>query len=206
MQSIGYNALWTGASSTIVLAGSLQFLMTSFFGGGVSISAIILLSLLLNSRHMFYGLSFIQKFNSFGPASKWFLIYSLTDESYSLHCSYKQKEGINEKAAFILTSAFVVIYWVFFSVIGAYAGSLITFDTTGIDFSLTALFATILVDQMRTEKNITPVVIAVISSMVSILVFGTDSFILPSLLITIAALLVFRKLLEPTAEIQEVQE
>ena len=197
MQSSGYNALWSGACSTFVLAGSLQFLMVSFFGGGFSLLTIIILSLLLNSRHIFYGLSFIDKFRSFGGAAKWFLIFTLADESYSLHCSYRQEEGVDEKWAYVTTAGLVMLYWVCFSVLGGVAGSLITFSTQGIDFSLTALFAVILLDQMREAESKLPVLVALVSSLLSIAVFGPGNFILPSLLATIAALLLLRGRLEP---------
>ncbi len=198
MQSAGYNAVWSGACSGIVLAGSLQFLMVSFFGGGFSIVTIVVLSLLLNSRHIFYGLSFIDKFRSFGKAAKWFLILTLADENYSLHCSYKQEEGVSERGAYVLTAALVAFYWIAFSVLGGIAGSLITFNTEGIDFSLTALFTVILIDQMRGAKSKLPVLAAILSSVVCIIIFGSANFILPSLLITMAAMLLLRRRLEPT--------
>lgn len=110
MQQAGYNFLWSGACSLFVLAGSLQFLMVTFFAGGVSLATVAVLALLLNSRHIFYGLSFIDKFRSFGPW-RWFLIYSLCDENYSLHCSHDFGPDVNEKWAYVLTAAFVTFYW-----------------------------------------------------------------------------------------------
>ena len=96
MQNCGYNFVWTGACSIFVLAGSLQYLMVTFFAGGVSLLTVAIMSLLLNNRHIFYGLSFIEKFRTFGPW-KYFLIYSLTDENYSLHCSHHFESDVNEK-------------------------------------------------------------------------------------------------------------
>ena len=148
MQQAGYNFLWSGACSLFVLAGSLQFLMVTFFAGGVSLATVAVLALLLNSRHIFYGLSFIDKFRSFGPW-RWFLIYSLCDENYSLHCSHDFAPDVNEKWAYVLTAALVMFYWVTLSMLGGLVGSLIPFDTTGIDFALTALFTVIVVDQLR---------------------------------------------------------
>ena len=142
MQQAGYNFLWSGACSLFVLAGSLQFLMVTFFAGGMSLATVAVLALLLNSRHIFYGLSFIDKFRSFGPW-RWFLIYSLCDENYSLHCSHDFGPDVNEKWAYVLTAAFVTFYWVALSMLGGLVGSLIPFDTTGIDFALTALFTVI---------------------------------------------------------------
>ena len=90
MQQAGYNFLWSGACSLFVLAGSLQFLMVTFFAGGVSLATVAVLALLLNSRHIFYGLSFIDKFRSFGPW-RWFLIYSLCDENYALLARFRPR-------------------------------------------------------------------------------------------------------------------
>ena len=163
MQQAGYNFLWSGACSLFVLAGSLQFLMVTFFAGGVSLATVAVLALLLNSRHIFYGLSFIDKFRSFGPW-RWFLIYSLCDENYSLHCSHDFGPDVNEKWAYVLTAALVTFYWVTLSMLGGLVGSLIPFDTTGIDFALTALFTVIVVDQLRGARTRIPAAVAAVST------------------------------------------
>ena len=196
MQQAGYNFLWSGACSLFVLAGSLQFLMVTFFAGGVSLATVAVLALLLNSRHIFYGLSFIDKFRSFGPW-RWFLIYSLCDENYSLHCSHDFGPDVNEKWAYVLTAALVTFYWVALSMLGGLVGSLITFDTTGIDFALTALFTVIVVDQLRGARTRIPAVVAAVSSIGALLLLGPDKFLLPSLLVTVAALTLLRPVLAP---------
>lgn len=203
MQNAGYNFLWTGACSLFVLAGSLQFLMVSFFAEGTPLATVSVMSLLLNSRHVFYGLSFVEKFRSFGPW-RWFLIYSLCDENYSLHCAYRPEEGVIEKWAYVLTAALVTFYWLVLSMLGTLIGNLITFDTTGIDFALTALFVVILLDQLRDAGTKLPAGIALLSSSVCILLFGAANFILPSLLLTVAALTVLRPRLEPKLAETEV--
>ena len=191
MQSAGYNFLWTGACSLFVFAGSLQFLMVTFFAGGVSLITVAVMALLLNSRHIFYGLPFIEKFREFG-GWKYFLIYSLADENFSLHCSHSFGEDVNEKWAYVLTAAFTVSYWFVLSILGALIGSLIPFDTTGIDFALTALFITILLDMLKDAGSILPAIIAFASSIVCLVLIGADSFILPSLLVTVAVLIILR--------------
>ncbi|MDO5111623.1 MAG: AzlC family ABC transporter permease [Clostridia bacterium] len=202
MQNAGYDFIWTGACSIFVLAGSLQFLMITFFAGGVSLITVAVMALLLNSRHIFYGLSFIEKFRSFG-AWRFFLIYSLTDENYSLHCAYKHEDGINEKYAYVFSAALTVFYWIALSMLGALIGSFIPFDIAGIDFALTALFIVILLDQMKGAPNRLPAVIAFASSVVCILIFGADSFILPSLIITVALLTLLRSRIEAPRQEQE---
>ena len=185
MQQAGYNFLWSGACSLFVT------------GAVVTMWVIVaVLALLLNSRHIFYGLSFIDKFRSFGPW-RWFLIYSLCDENYSLHCSHDFGPDVNEKWAYVLTAAFVTFYWVALSMLGGLVGSLIPFDTTGIDFALTALFTVIVVDQLRGARTRIPAVVAAVSSIGALLLLGPDRFLLPSLLVTVAALTLLRPVLEP---------
>lgn len=196
MESAGYNFIWTGACSLFVLAGSLQYLMVSFFAGGVSLATVAVMALMVNSRHIFYGLSFIEKFRSFG-LWKYFLIFSLTDENYSLHCSHNFPDDINEKWAYVVTAALPWLYWVVLSIAGALIGTLIPFDTTGIDFALTALFIVILIEQMKGADNRLPALLAFASSIVCLFFFGPSNFILPSLLITVALLTILRARIEP---------
>ena len=191
MQNAGYNALWTGATCLFVFAGSLQFLMISFFTGSISYVTVAVMALLVNSRHIFYGISLIEKFRNFG-LWKYYLIYSLTDENYSLHCSAKMEEGMDEKWTYIFTATLTLLYWTVSCVLGSLIGTLITIDMTGVDFALTALFVTILLDQLKDAVSRLPAVVAMFSSIICLLIFGPDNFILPSLIITVAALTVLR--------------
>jgi len=194
MVSAGYNFIWTGATSIIVLAGSLQFLMVSFFAGGVSIGTIIVMALLLNSRHIFYGIPFIEKFRKF-KGWKYYLIYTLADEIFSLHCSHDFGPDVDEKKAYICTAFVVSQYWIIMTIIGALIGSLIKFDTSGIDFAMTALFIVILLDQLKDAPVKLPAAIAFVSSLACLIIIGADSFILPSLLITVAVLIVMKNII-----------
>jgi len=192
MTNIGYNAIWTALCSLFVFAGSLQMLMVSFLANTVPLLTVVVMAFLLNSRHIFYGLSFIEKFRTYGPW-RWFLIYGMADESYSLICSYTPEENADEKTVHILSVSLIWLYWIAFSAMGALVGQLITFDTTGIDFALTALFVVILVEQLKGSANRWPAVTAIVSGIVCILIFGAGNFLLPSLLLTVAALLALRK-------------
>ena len=184
MQQAGYNFLWSGACSLFVLAGSLQFLMVTFFAGGVSLATVAVLALLLNSRHIFYGLSFIDKFRSFGPW-RWFLIYSLCDENYSLHCSHDFGPDVNEKWAYVLTAAFVTFYWVALSMLG-------------IDPSMQYIIkGGIILAACSLDMRKYPAVVAAVSSIGALLLLGPDKFLLPSLLVTVAALTLLRPVLAP---------
>lgn len=199
MSAAGYNFLWSAAASLFVYAGSLQMLMISFFQSDMSILTIAVTALLLNSRHMFYGLSFIEKFRSYG-GWKWFLIYGMPDESYSLLCSYVPRKGVEEKWVHIFSTGLIWLYWIAFSVLGGLVGQLITFDTTGIDFALTALFIVILLDQIKSTGMKLPALIGGVSSVLCIIILGRDNFLLPSLAVTVLVLLLLRNKLEGGAE------
>ncbi|MDO5444890.1 MAG: AzlC family ABC transporter permease [Eubacteriales bacterium] len=193
MQSTGRSILCTGACSLFVFAGSLQFLMVEFFAGGTTLLSVVILSLLLNSRHIFYGLPFIEKWREYGPA-RLFLIYALPDEAFSLHCSNDFDDG-NEKDkkwTYIFDALLILLYWVVLSVVGAVAGSFIHFDTSGIDFALTALFIVILIDQIKSSPSVFPAVTAAVSSIVWLLILGPSGFILPSLLTTVSVLILLK--------------
>lgn len=195
MLEAGYGFLWSAGCSAIVFAGSLQMLMVSFLAGGVPILTVAVTALLLNSRHIFYGISFIEKFRDYGPW-KYFLIFSLADENYSLLCSPNDMEGTDERLVNIYSSLLVYGYWIVFSALGGICGRFITFDTTGIDFALTALFTVILIEQLKGTKSKLPAVMAAVCAVLCILIFGASNFLLPSLTATVAVLMLLRPMFE----------
>lgn len=196
MSSVGYNFLWAGLTSLIVYAGSLQFLMVSFFTDETSLVTVAVMALLLNSRHLFYGLSFIETFRTYGPW-KYFLIYGMSDESYTLLCSYKDREGVSEKWVHIFSTALLMFYWSSFSALGGLIGTWIPFDTTGIDFALTALFTVIFIEQIKDSPTSFPGVVAIVSSVLCLLLLGPEHFLLPSLTLSVAVFILMRSTLEP---------
>ena len=200
MANLGYNFLWSALSSLVVYAGSLQMLMVSFLMNNVPIITILVTSLLLNSRHIFYGISFVDKFKDYG-FWKGFLIYSMSDENYSLLCSYEAQEGMDEKWVHIFSAGLIWFYWAVFSGLGGLIGGLITFNTTGIDFALTALFVVILIEQIKGAASRLPVVIGSLSSVLWLLAVGPDRFLLPSLLSTVAVLICFKKKISNSGEV-----
>lgn len=195
MSKVGYNFAWSFFSSIFVYAGSLQMMMVSFLSEGLPLVTVAITALLLNSRHIFYGLSFVEKFRAFG-VWKYFLIYGMSDESYSLLCSYRETKGVDEKWVHIFSTALIFTYWAVFSALGGLVGQLLTFDTTGIDFALTALFVVILVEQLKGASSRSPAVVAAVSAVLCLLILGPDKFLLPSLLLTVAALIALRTSIE----------
>ena len=194
LQEAGYSFWWALLSSGIVYAGSIQFVLVEFLSGGTGLLTVAVMTLLINSRHAFYGLSFVEKFRKMKTYP--YMIFSLTDETYSLLCSLKVPEGIDEKKAMFLIALFDQLYWVAGSILGAALGQVLPFDMTGIDFAMTALFVTIFVDQWREAKSHLPAIVGLCSAAVCLLIFGGSNFILPSLIITVGILMALKGRLE----------
>lgn len=194
LQEAGYSFWWALLASTIIYAGSIQFVLVSFLGGGTSLPVVAVMTLLINSRHAFYGLSFVEKFRQMKTYP--YMVFSLTDETYSLLCSTTVPEGMDEKKAFFLISLFDQCYWITGSVLGGALGEILPFDMTGIDFAMTALFVTIFIDQWRSAKSHLPALIGLCSGVICLLIFGGSNFILPSLLITVTLLMALQNPIE----------
>ncbi|MDE5984949.1 MAG: AzlC family ABC transporter permease [Eubacterium sp.] len=186
----GYNFMWAIFISLLVYAGSGQFLLVSLLSSAAAVPTVAFMTLFINSRHMFYGLSFIEKFKKGGWRYP-FMIFSLTDETYSVNTSFSTvPDNVDEIKARYLIGLFDHVYWILGSVIGSLAGQLIPIDFTGIDFSMTALFVVIFVDLMFEQKGRRKLVglTGIICAILCLIVFGAENFMLPTFVITIAVL------------------
>lgn len=191
----GYNLLWAILMSIVVYAGSMQFIAINLLTGGAGFIEIALMTLFVNIRHLFYGLSFIDKFKDMGK-KKTYMIYSLTDETYSLLCSVKAPEGVNNNLFLFCISFLNQMYWIIGTIIGSALGSLIKFNTKGIDFAMTALFVVIFIDQWSSYKTHIPVIIGILSTIASLLIFGPNNLVLPSMILIVINLMIFSKQIE----------
>ncbi len=198
LNQAGYTWQWALLISTLVYAGSMQFVLVSFLAAGTALPTVALMTLLVNFRHVFYGLSFLSAFKKMGK-KYYYMIFSLTDETYSVLCNCKYPKGVNRKDANFCIALFNQCYWVLGSVLGALIGQILPFDTAGIEFSMTALFLVIFMDQWKTYKNHLPALIGLGISAVSLVVFGMDNFLLPALLVTVLVLLLMKPVLQKQA-------
>ncbi|MFR9190563.1 MAG: AzlC family ABC transporter permease [Anaerotruncus massiliensis (ex Togo et al. 2019)] len=155
LQKAGYNALWAFRCSLTVYAGSMQFVLVELLTSWVGLAQTAVVTLAVQARHAFYGLSLIDKFKGLGK-KKPYLIFALTDETYSLLCSVKTPEGCDRGKFYLLISALNQSYWIVGGVLGATIGELVPFNSTGIDFAMTALFIVIFVEQWLTAKSHIP--------------------------------------------------
>lgn len=192
MQQNGFGILWTLAMSLFIYAGSMQYVGVSLLTGGVSLFTAAMATLVVNARHLFYGISMIDAYKGTGK-KKPYLIFALTDETYSLVSREQLPEGISRVTYFFLVSLFDQCYWVTGSVLGALAGSLIPMNFEGIDFALTALFVTIFVEQWLSSKNHVPAIVGVAAAVLCLMVFGADSFLIPTMILIAAVLIMTRK-------------
>ena len=191
LQEAGFGLPWAFASSLLIYAGSMQFLLPSLLISG-SWLEIAVMTVLVNGRHLFYGLSFIEKFKQMGK-SYFYMIFSLTDETYSVLCSLTDiPKDVNEKRASLLIALFDHLYWILGSVIGALVGQYITFNSRGIDFSMTALFIVIFLDQWNGSKNHIPALLGLGVGMGALLLLGAEHFLLPALILTVCVLILLR--------------
>lgn len=192
LQDAGYHCVWALFMSVFVYAGSMQFVLVTLLSGAQSLLQTFLMTLFINGRHVFYGLSFLEKFRKMGKAYP-YMVCSLTDETYSVLCDLKVPEGLDEKKVSFLISLFDQLYWVIGSVAGGLLGRWMPFDTKGIDFSMTALFIVIVVNQWMENKEHFSALTGFLTSLLMLVLLGPDHFLLPALVLSMMLLIVFRK-------------
>lgn len=195
MQSKGFSFIWAVLMSLLIYAGSMQFVAINFLTGGTGIISIIMLTLMVNIRHVFYGLAMLTKFRDIGK-KKPYLIFALTDETFSLLCSAEPPQNVN-KNWFLFWIAFLdQIYWITGTALGGILGSILPFNTKGIDFAMTALFVVIFVEQWKSSKNHIPALTGLIGSALCLAIFGASNFILPAMILIVIIMTVCRGRLE----------
>lgn len=191
LNSAGYNAGWALTMSVFVFAGSMQFVAVGLLSGPINFLNVLLLTLTVNARHVTYGISMLKKFRQTGKF-KPYLIFALTDETYSLLCSVDPPENVDKGKFYFAISILNHSYWISGGVIGALLGSLVTFNTTGIDFVLTALFVVILIGQWESTKQHLPTFLGIGITLLCLWIFGSEYFLIPSLIAMISLLILLR--------------
>lgn len=198
LQRIGYNVLWAFFMSLTIYAGSGQYLGVSLLAAGASLTQVAFLTLMINFRHLVYGLSLLEKFRGMGKR-KFYMIFSLTDETYALLSSAKAPEGVDEHDFYFAVAMLDHSYWILGSILGSVLGSALGFDTTGVDFAMTALFLVIAVGQWKAAGSHLPALLGGGVTLVSLLLVGAEDMLLPALAVIVLALALLRPRLEGTA-------
>lgn len=191
-EQAGKGVLWAFCMALFMFAGSGQYLAVSLIASGASVLSSAIAMLLVNARHIFYGISLIDTYKGAGK-KKPYMIFGLTDETYSLVTQNQPPEGLSRHQYCFLVTLFDHIYWIMGCVLGSLAGSLIPISFEGVEFVLTALFVTMFVEQWLSTKNHLPAIIGVVSTVVCLAVFGSDVFLIPSMVLIAILLTVSRK-------------
>jgi len=181
--------------SVFIYAGALQFVAVGFFSSKLGLFDIFISSIFINIRQSFYGLSVLKKFKN-SKKLKPYLIFGLTDETYALLTSIKEDESLNKKYYYFYLTLLNQSYWVSGTFLGAMFGSFIKFDTKGLDFSLTALFVVLAIEQYKANNNITPFLIGGGASIVAFILAPINSMLIVSIILALISMFIFKSRLE----------
>ena len=192
LRNAGYGVIWAAAMSLFVYAGSMQYVGVGLLTGGASVVTTALTTVMVNARHLFYSISMIERYKDAGKY-KPYMIFGLTDETYSLLCDGKVPEGVEPDRYRFLVTLFNHSYWVTGSVLGSLLGAVLPFSTAGIEFSMTALFVASFTEQWLTTRDHVPALTGLVCTLLSLVVFGRDSFLIPAMLLITLALSLQRR-------------
>lgn len=196
LRAAGYGVLWAAAMSVFVFTGAGQIMAVPLMAAGTPLAEVALLTVVIDLRHLFYGLSMLDKFKTLPWRRKLYLIFALSDETYALLAGVAPPEGMEAGRFYTAIAALDQSYWVLGSVIGSLFGSLITMDFTGVDFSMTALFLAIATEQWREKSNRLPALVGLCAPLAALVLVGASNMLVPALAAVLAGILALRKPIE----------
>lgn len=195
LRNAGYGALWSFVMSLFIYAGTMQYVGVGLIAGGASVITTIITTIMVNARHLFYSISMIDRYKASGKY-KPYLIFALTDETYSLLSDGSMPAGIEEQKDInlyrFLVSLFNQSYWVTGSVLGSLLGEVLPFSTEGIEFSMTALFIASFTEQWLKTKDHMPALTGLIGTLLCLVIFGPERFLIPAMLLITLVLTMLR--------------
>lgn len=201
MEKHGFGPLWSVLSGIIIFSGTVQFVSIAMLGAG-SFGIAALTALMVSARHAFFSISMIGRYRSEGKR-KWYLYYALCDETYAMLSSDRCPEGVNKSGYRLLVTLFDQSSWIIGSFLGGVIGTYLNFDSTGIDFSMTALFTTVFIQQWLEARNHIPAILGLGATLLCRIIFGNDIFLIPAMIIIIGTLIMARGKIEHE-EVEEV--
>jgi 4-azaleucine resistance transporter AzlC len=193
MEDAGFHWYYSLLASLTIYTGAFQFVLITFLSSGASLITVAITAFLMNSRQVFYSLSFVSEFQKMGR-KKWYMVHTMTDETYAVNCTLKKGEQDSRDIMFRV-ALLSRCYWMIGAVLGGIIGQLIPFDLEGIDFCMTALFVIIFIDRWEKSNNHFPAIAGIIVSVICLIIFGETLFMLPSLII-VSGILVLRNSLQ----------
>lgn len=190
--SKGYSLGWAILMSTIIYAGAMQFVAISLLTTAFNPLYAFMLTLVVNARHLFYGISLLSRVSGVGR-KKAYLAFGLTDETFSILCSVEPPQEVERSWFMFFITLLNHSYWIAGSAIGVILGSMVSFNTKGIDFVMTALFVVIFIEQWKAQQYHAPAIIGIAASALCLLLFGASHFILPAMITIVIVLTLLKK-------------
>lgn len=187
-------------TSLTIFAGSMEFVLVNILLGAFDLLQAFMMTIMINARHLFYGISMLDQYKSLGM-KKLYLIYGLTDETFSIVCGMRPPEGVDRSWFMFFVTLLDHSYWMLGCTLGGIFGSILDFNTKGLDFVMTAMFVVIFLEHWQKERKHLAAVLGVALPVVCLLIFGADSFMIPAMLAILLALTLLRKPLEKEAEV-----
>lgn len=195
MNSLGFSAIYPILMSLTIFAGSIEFVAANLLLGVFDPLSALLLTLMVNARHLFYGISMLDKYKGTGK-KKFYLIFGLCDESFSINCTADIPKDVDKGWFMFFVTLLNHLYWVLGATIGGVFGSLVQFNTEGLEFVMTALFVVIFIEQWMKEKEHSSALLGLGLSLASLVIFGGENFIIPAMAAILGTLTALRKPLE----------
>lgn len=195
MNASGFSFVYPMLMSLLIYGGSLEFVAVEMLLSPFAPLQVLIMTLLIQARHLFYGLSMLEKFKGLGW-KKYYLIFGMCDETFSINYTARIPEDVDKGWFMFFVTLLNYLYWFSGATIGGLIGSLLTFNTQGIGFVMTAMFVVIFLEQWLKEKNHASSCIGIGVSILCLIIFGADSFMIPTMIAIIAVLAAFRKPLE----------
>lgn len=201
MRVSGFPFWYPTLSSVVIFGGSLEFVLVSMLMSSFAPLQTFLMALMIQARHLFYGIALLEKYRHLGKM-RFYLIFGMTDESFSVNCSAEIPDGVDKGWFYFFVTLLDHCYWVTACTVGGLLGSLISFDTQGLDFVMTAMFVVIFLNQLMKERKHYTALIGLLSSVGCLVLFGAESFLIPTMLTILLLLTVFRRPLERAGDLK----
>lgn len=195
MSSLGFSWIYPTLMALTIFAGSMEFVTANMLLGAFNPLQAFAMTLMVNARHLFYGLAMLDRFRGLGW-KKLYLIFGMCDETFSVTCSVRAPEGVDEGWFMTFVTLLDQLYWVLGAALGGLCGTLLTLNTEGLDFVMTAMFVVIFLENWLKEENHTSSLLGLGLPLVCLVLFGAQNFILPSMAAILLALTALRGRLE----------
>lgn len=195
----GFSFVYPMLMSVLIFGGSLEFIVVTMLMSTFSPLSALTITLLVQARHLFYGITMLDRFKGMGW-KKPYLIFGMCDESFSINYTAKIPEDVDKGWFAFFVTLLNHFYWVSGATIGGLVGSLLNFNTKGLDFVMTAMFVTIFTDQWMKEKKKYGGIIGIGATVICLILFGSESFMIPAMLSILILLILFRKTIEKSLD------